>query len=309
MNVLENRSTLIAGDERGMRDALAGSLRASDVRRFFVEVMVAAMNADGHVDERELAALRRILDEHELFCALPPAVSEQLILTGTDALDYADNIFQRIPIIAANLLSRSHRLFAFAMACEVIAADEAIDPAEQAYLDKLRDGLSLTQGEHATLLAAANTASAMAAAERLTASVVRWVPALTDVCLIRALLTRHFDTEAMFKALCALPDFAQHAPQIRLQLTHIPADVSAWSVNHKLAELSQLLPSHTDRYWLATYALAIDALGGVRGQRAPFFAATLQRAFNLSNSAMQRAMMQASAIAARVPFDPPNPHA
>lgn len=287
-------------EQRDLRHALGGSLRASDVRRYFVEVMVAAMHADGHVDQRELLTLERVLDEHELFCALPPHVAKQLVLTGTDAVDYAADIFQRIPIIAQNLVSRSHRLFAFAMACEVIAADEAIAEAERHYLDELREGLMLTTGEHTALLAAASRGSAMPTAETLARNVTRWISPLVDMCILHAALARHLDTEALAANLCRLPDLQLHDSHLRAQLAHLPADVSSWSVTAKLAEVGQLLPTAEDRYWLATYVLAVDAMGASTGQRVPFFAATLERAFGLPGGMIARMTAHADAMVQRL---------
>ncbi len=284
-------------DDRELRSALSGALRARDVRRYFVEVMVAAMNADGVVDERELHTLERILDEHELFCALPPHVAQQLIKAATDAFEFTRDVHARIEVIARNLTSRSHRLFAFAMACEVVAADADIADSERAYLVGLREGLKLTKAEHSKLLDAARHAGAMRQAEKLGRTIARYIPALVDVCIVRSVLVHNPGSQRLLTTICDLPDMAAHADGIAVQVERAAAGGFDWSITERLKAVADAQPQAVDRYWVCTYALAVDVMCGRHGQRAPFFSGTLQRAFNMSNRMLNEASQHANALA------------
>lgn len=286
-----------------VRRALGGSLRAGDVRRFFAEVMVAAMNADGHVDQRELAVLERIMDEHELFCALPPHVTAQLRRSAVDAFEFNPDIHARVPVIARNLLSRSHRLFAMAMACEVVAADNDVAASELAYLSSLREGLMLGEREYAALVDAAGKGCTMAAAERLSRTIVRLIGPLIDVCMVRNLLARSHTDSGLVSIISNLPDMAMHRHGIAEQLARVPGDVASWSVSATLARAAGALPTPADRYWLSVFSLAVDHVRGATGQRAPHFGQTLGYALAVDRRAMTRAVDHARAIARRIVGD------
>ena len=50
--------------ERSVKGLLGGGLRPNDARRFLIEAMIGAMNADGVVDPRESAAVERQIATH-----------------------------------------------------------------------------------------------------------------------------------------------------------------------------------------------------------------------------------------------------
>ena len=108
-----------------MKDLLGGGLKPNDPRRFLIEAMVGAMNADGVVDPRE--PRRSSADrEHPLFQGLGAAAARTLIDLSNDAIRFAGSALGRAPAIAKGLPARIHRLAAYGMAAEVAAADQQL---------------------------------------------------------------------------------------------------------------------------------------------------------------------------------------
>src|SRR5215831_11630811 len=60
-------STSIEHMERSVKGLLGGGLKPNDPRRFLIEAMIGAMNADGVVDPRETQAVERQIASHPLF--------------------------------------------------------------------------------------------------------------------------------------------------------------------------------------------------------------------------------------------------
>mgnify|MGYP001562420532 FL=1 len=124
--------------DKVVRDMMGGGLRPSDPRRFLIESMICAMNADGAIDPRELEALHKQLQEHDLFAGLSDQAAKMLIDVATDAVKFAGSSVARCAAIAKGLPSRIHRLTAYAMACEICGADTDISSKEQQFLEALR---------------------------------------------------------------------------------------------------------------------------------------------------------------------------
>jgi len=141
--------------ETRARDVIAGTLRPNDPRRFLVEAMIGAMNADGAVDPRERDVLQRYIDQHEMFAGVTPANAKLLLEMATDAVNFAGSASARIPAIARGLPARLHRITAMAMACEVCVADEMIHDGELTFLEQLRLALRIAPYEAQDIFAAA----------------------------------------------------------------------------------------------------------------------------------------------------------
>src|SRR3954470_23839135 len=96
--------------ERSVKGLLGGGLKPNDPRRFLIEAMIGAMNADGVVDPRETQAVERQIADHPLFHGLGPAAARTLIDLSNDAIRYASGAFGRTAAIAKGLPARIHRL-------------------------------------------------------------------------------------------------------------------------------------------------------------------------------------------------------
>ena len=128
-----------------VRDLIGGALRPNDPRRFLIEAMIGAMNADGVVDPRERAVIERHIKAHDLFAGLGAPAAEMLVDLANDAIRISGAL-ARTTSIAKGLPARIHRLAAFGMAAEVAAADEQLVEGELRFLEALRIALRIEIG-------------------------------------------------------------------------------------------------------------------------------------------------------------------
>jgi uncharacterized tellurite resistance protein B-like protein len=267
-----------------MHNLLGGTLRAGDPRRFLVEIMVGAIHADGRVDERERTALREILAEHDLFVALPAAAAEALIESATDALLFAGGLEVRLERIAAALPWRLHRIAAYAMATELIAADGVIAEDEDRYLRSLRRALVIGHQEADALLEAAQRRRAMSTLEVTSSRVASLLPEVARACAVGVGL----DATRIQSALSQLLDFRDAPPlapaAIEAMHRELPADAADACI-----EMARRIPDSADRYWVMTYRLALEAGAGSAGWRQRELPRLLRLAFEMSERALDRA--------------------
>jgi uncharacterized tellurite resistance protein B-like protein len=256
--------------ESDLEQMFGGSLRPSDPRRYLIEAMVAAMQADGMVDPRELEVLHRHLAGHELFARLPSEAARMLIDLATDAVRMAAD--GRVSAIARGLPTRTHRLAAYAMACEVCAADQHIDDAEVRYLEALALALRLGGHEAGDLFESARRyrpmdmlADKIARLGRLTARIVDCFA--LQHCMERRLLKRH--RRRLRDVLMNLVDVHASAERIEAELDRALDPIAhSQSVPRALERLAAEVSDPADRYWVAVY-LAVGY-----GSRGCEFAAT-----------------------------------
>src|SRR5690348_6839132 len=135
---------------RTIRDLLGGGLKPHDPRRFLIEAMVGAMNADGISDPREAEVIERQIAEHALFDGLGATAARTLIDLSNDAIRFAGSSVARAPAIAKGLPARIHRLAAYGMAAEVAVADQQLVEGELQFLEALRIALRIAplEAEH-----------------------------------------------------------------------------------------------------------------------------------------------------------------
>ena len=249
-----------------LRATMGGSLRPGDARRFFIEAMVGAMHADGNVDQRELMALRGLLERHDLFAALPVDVAQMLIDLSTDAIEFAGGVERRVPVICGNLRWRLDRLAAFAMACEVSAADDVLDEREVRYLSALRTGFRLDQREHDHLLVAAKQGRAMAWLENESVRVRAHLPVLAELLVMNRWRGGEVSPDEVSDLpglLTRLRDFAVTGPDAAGLIEDARRRSARWtSLAEQTPALLAELPFPCDRYWVMVYTLVDSRLRG-----------------------------------------------
>ena len=69
-----------------LRKMFSGKVSQEDPRRFLVECMLGAMEADGDVSEPEMEALQRNLEEHDLFTGLTRDEVQRFVDLAADAI-------------------------------------------------------------------------------------------------------------------------------------------------------------------------------------------------------------------------------
>jgi uncharacterized tellurite resistance protein B-like protein len=280
---------------------MGGALRPSDVRRYLIEAMVGAMHADGVIHPREMEAVRALLERHDLFAALTWPIASMLIELSTDAIAFAGDARKRVGVLASRLPSRTHRLAAYSMACEVCAADDDIAESELSYLEALRAALHISEREHLEILQAAREDHSMLLLEAKAAHTREMLPVV-----IRALLVRRRQQGAVDEStglelcelLCRLRDIdlppADVASAVDRELSSLRP---RRTIEAEVVRLAVDLPERADRFWLITYLL--ESAYGVahRNWREVDFFQMLRVALGLSPEDMEAA--QACARAAR----------
>src|SRR5260221_14790964 len=128
-----------------LRKMFSGKVGVDDPRRFLVETMLGAMEADGEITEEEVATLEGNLAHHPLFEGLSGDEVGRLTDSAADAIREAGGGKQRLAAIAKGLPSRTQRQAAYAMACEICVADRDLAEAEIDFLDRLQSALALDE--------------------------------------------------------------------------------------------------------------------------------------------------------------------
>lgn len=248
--------------DKRARDVIAGALRPNDPRRFLVEAMIGAMDADGNIDAREQEVLNKRVEEHEMFAGLSQANSKLLLELATDAVKFAGGALARVPAIAKGLPARLHRITAMAMACEIVVADANVAQTELAYLENLRLALRLAPYEAQDIFQAAREQRALRYLDDRLLRLRSLVPVVVEVFTLRALTLGKITDDHRFELrdlLVAIPDMALRDHEIEgLLYQSFKRPRGGMGVEVELQQMAQSLPDPVDRYWMVVYALCAE---------------------------------------------------
>lgn len=292
--------------ERSVRELLGGALRPNDARRFLVEAMIGAMMADGVDDERELAVLHQHIAEHPLFSGLGAAAAKTLVTMSRDAIEFAGSPLKRCGAIAKGLPSRVHRLAAYAMAAEIAYADRQLADAEAAFLDALRVALRIGPQEAHALLQASATGELHALLDDRFMRIRNLIAPVCELFAQRARSLGRLTDDERFKLrdfFGALPDLQLGADELDAELFRAfrrPRAPDA-PLFQELGALAQVLPDPVDRYWLVVYALVAETPATIPSWRVIPFIGVLQAAFQIRDTDMELAVVDALAFPLALP--------
>jgi len=293
--------------ERTVRELLGGGLRPNDPRRFLIEAMIGAMNADGVADAREAAVLGRQIAEHPLFHGLGAAAARTLIELSNDAIRFAGSAISRAPAIAKGLPARIHRLAAFGMAAEVAAADQRVDAGELTFVEALRIALRIAPVEGEQLVAAAYAGQLAAHLDDRYLRLKNLIPIAAEVFVLRALTRGEATDEHRFK----VRDFFAAIPDLALSREELDAEIYRAfrrrrapdaAVLGEMARVAGGLPDPVDRYWMVVYALAAELPATLSSSwRVIPFVGVMQAAFGVTETDMELAVIDALSFPAALP--------
>jgi uncharacterized tellurite resistance protein B-like protein len=284
--------------ERSVKDLLGGGLRPNDPRRFLIEAMVGAMNADGVSDPREVAAMEKLVAEHPLFEGLGAAPARTLVELSTDAIRFAGNAIGRTPAIAKGLPARIHRLAAFGMAAEIATADQQLVEGELDFLEALRVALRISPLEAEGLVQAARAGQLAAHLDDRYLRVKSMITVAAEVFALRALARAMAHDDHRFKVgdfFAAIPDLALSRDELDAELYRAfrrPRAPEA-QVFGELARVAQALPDPVDRYWMVVYTLVAEPPSTVPSWRVIPFLGVMQAAFQITDTDMELAVIDA----------------
>jgi uncharacterized tellurite resistance protein B-like protein len=284
--------------ERSVKGLLGGGLRPNDARRFLIEAMIGAMNADGVVDPRESAAVERQIATHPLFQGLGPGAARTLIELSNDAIRFAGNAFGRAPAIAKGLPARIHRLAAFGMAAEVAVADDRLVDGELHFLEALRIALRIAPLESEALVENARAGHLAEYLEDRYHRIKTLVPVASEVFALRALSRGIANDEQRFRIrdfFAAIPDLVLPRDELETELYRAfrkprAADAQVFS---ELARVASSLPDPVDRYWMMVYTLVAELPATVPSWRVIPFTGVMQAAFQITDTDMELAVVDA----------------
>ncbi len=289
--------------ERSVLELLGGGLKPNEPRRFLLEAMVGAMYADGEIDARETAVLEHRLAQHPLFHGLGSA-GRTLIELATDAIQFSGNATSRMPAIAKGLPARIHRLAAYALASEIVVADQSLHASEAAYLEALRISLRITQQEAGEIMHAATGGGIGQYLESVYVRVKSTVPHACEVFTLRALMRNTLTEEHRVRLrefFDAVPDLQTNDTDAALRRAfQAPRSPTALTLD-ELTIVANRVPEYADRYWLMIYALIAEAPAKVPQWRVRPFTRVMQTAFRLGDQDMELAVGDALTFPASLP--------
>jgi hypothetical protein len=292
--------------ERSVKDLLGGGLRPNDPRRFLIEAMIGAMHSDGFADPREQAAMQRQIAQHPLFTGLAPAAARTLIDLSNDAIQFAGGAVSRAPAIAKGLPARIHRLAAFGMAAEVAVADERLVDGELYFLEALRIALRISPREAEDVIRHARGGQLSHYLDDRYARVKTLVGVAAEVFALRALAHAKATDEHRHQVrdfFAAIPDLALPAEELESELYRAfrrPRAPDA-QVYGELSRVAQSLPDPVDRYWIVVYTLVAEMPATVPSWRVIPFMGVMQAAFQITDTDMELAVVDALTFPAAMP--------
>ncbi len=300
------RATVVNLRDKRVRDVIGGALRPNDPRRFLVEAMIGAMNADGVVDAREMAVLDKHLAEHDLFAGVAEDKARMLIGLATDAISFAGSAISRVPAIARGLPSRIHRITSYAMACEITAADLDVSHAEMAFLEALRQAVRVGPQEAHEVFAALRDGRLATHLEDRVLRIRSLVPVAVEMFTLRAHALGKVTDDHRFAIrdyFLAMPDLALSSDDVEGELyrSFRKPRAPGFNVLVELQTLAPTLPDIVDRWWMVVYALSAEAPSAVANWRVLPFAGLLQHAFGLADQDMDLAAGDAATFPASLP--------
>lgn len=292
--------------ERNVKNLLGGSLRPNDPRRFLIEAMIGAAHSDGSVDPREIAVLEHQVANHPLFQGLGAAASRTLVELSTDAIRFAGSALGRAPAIAKGLPARIHRLAAYGMAAEVAAADDVMHQGEISFLEGLRIALRISPLESGQIINAARSHQLADYLNDRFLRVKNLIPVAAEVFALRALARGMANDEQRFK----IRDFFWAIPDLQLTTDELDAELYRAfrrprapdaQVFSELARVAQSLPDPVDRYWMVVYTLVAELPATVASWRVIPFLGVMQAAFQITDTDMELAAVDALTFPAAMP--------
>jgi len=292
--------------ERSVKDLFGGGLRPNDPRRFLIEAMIGAMSADGTVDPREIQVIERQIASHPMFKGLGATAARTLIDLSNDAIRFAGNATSRAPAIAKGLPARLHRLAAYGMAAEVAVADAQIVDGELHYLEALRIALRISPREAEGIVEAARDGQLASYLDDRYLRVKTLISVACEVFALRALARATANDDHRFKVrdfFAAIPDLALSRDELDTELYRAfrrPRAPDA-QVFGELARVAASLPDPVDRYWIIVYALVAELPATVPSWQVIPFVGVLQAAFQITDTDMELAVVDALTFPAALP--------
>ncbi|MCA9677735.1 MAG: TerB family tellurite resistance protein [Kofleriaceae bacterium] len=277
-----------------LRKMFSGRVKTDDPRRYVIETMLGAMEADGEVLDAEMETLQGNLESHDLFSGLSGEEVQRFIDLAADAIREAGGGRNRVPEIAKGLPSRSQRLTAYAMACEVCVADRDLAEAEIDFLDNLQHAFGLDEVEAKELFEAARKHSGLLTLEEKTAKMRALMPRFVDCMALMAAAdgeVHHQERLGIRAVLRNIPDMSVLTADELDEAIEVAFErVAGKDVKTELDAIAKVIALAADRYWTVVYMMIIALADGKGDWREVAFLEATKQTFELSDYQMDVAM-------------------
>jgi tellurite resistance protein len=281
-----------------LRKMFSGRVGADDSRRFLVEAMLGAMEADGEITEEELATLEGNLANHPLFEGLTQDELSRLTDLAADSIREAGGGKARLGEIAKGLPSRNQRLAAYAMASEICVADRQLAESEIEFLDAMQTALALDDGDAKEVFEAARKHSGLLTLEEKSARVRDMLPSFVQCMALMAAADEeihHEERMGMRAVLRNIPDMSVlTTAEIDEAIDVAIERAKGKSSEAELAMIAKAIAQQSDRYWTAVYVMIIALADGKTDWREVKFLESMKATFGLTDTQMDVAMQTAS---------------
>jgi uncharacterized tellurite resistance protein B-like protein len=277
-----------------LRKMFSGKVHTEDPRRYLVEAMLGAMEADGEVNDEEMETLQRMLEGNDLFAGLLPEETSRLVDLAADAIRGAGGGHKRMEAIAKGLPGRNHRLAAYTMACEMCVSDADLPESEINYLDALQKALGLSDDEAHEVFEAARKESGLMTLEEKASRMREMLPRFVECMALMA----NADEEVHFEELIGIRAVLRNIPDMAV-LTREELDatieksiehVKGKNVQSELKVIAESIRDNADRYWTTVYMMIIALADGKSDWREVAFLKSVEQTFQLSDTQMDAAM-------------------
>ena len=277
-----------------LRKMFSGQVKTDDARRFLIETMLGAMEADGDVTEEEMATFQANLENHDLFKGLSGEEIERFIDLAAAAIREAGGGKARLSDIAKHLPSRSQRLAAYAMACEICVSDKSLAEAEIDFLDATQAAFTLDENEAKDVFEAARKHSGLLTLDEKSEKMKALMPQFVQCMALIAAAdgeVHHEERLGVRAVLRNIPDMAVLTPQELDQAIDAALDsIQGKDAAAELAAISKVISAPADRYWTTVYVMIIALADGKTDWREVKFLELTKATFGLTDLQMDIAM-------------------
>jgi len=270
-----------------------GALRPADPRRYLIEAIVGAMQADGVVAREELAVLEENLQDHEMFSGLSPEVTRTLVEMANDSIALAGGPTRRIPYLAKGLPSRSHRMAAYAVACEIAMADgETME--ERQYLNLMQRAFLIADEDAAVIYGAAMRRQGMREVEGMTRHLQGLMPFYLEAMALMACADGNItaaERAAVRGVLKNVGDMQVLGDrELESSVEAAFRRIEGKDPDACLKQITRALETVSDRYWAIVYMGIIAIADGYTQWRQVWLLGSGQEYLGLTDEHMDRAM-------------------
>lgn len=277
-----------------LRKMFSGKVEADDPRRFIVEAMLGAMEADGEVTDEEMEVFQNNLEDHELFADMTGAEVSRLVDMAADSIRQAGGGSARAEAIAKGIPARTHRLAAYQLACDVCTADAELPEAEIRFLDSLQSALGIADDEAKAAFEAARVKNSLLTLEERTAAMREMMPRFVDCMALMAASDGELHDDELLGVIAVLrniPDMAVLSrEELDDQIARSFERIEGKDVEEELRSIAGTITSPPDRYWTTVYMMIIALADGKTDWREVKFLKCAEEVFRLSDAQMDQAM-------------------